>query len=629
MCGICGFAGLDLEHSRKKEILLKMNNSIYHRGPDESGMFIDNDVALAMRRLSILDLEHGSQPIFNKNKTICTVFNGEIYNYQELKTELLNKGYEFHTHVDTEIIVYLYEEYGDDFAKKLRGMFAIAIWNSSTKELLLVRDHIGIKPLYYSYNDQILQFGSELKTILASKQLNLSINPQAVDAFLTFMFIPSPLTIYKQINKLDAGHYLKFSNGNIEIIRYWNLAVPSEKQDFSITETENIIHDSIKKHLQSDVPMGAFVSGGIDSSLVAAVASDNLSYPLSTFTIYFTGKNNFLDDERPYVHELSKKHTFDQNEMECDQDFKEIVEQILDAFDEPFGDDSLIPNFYISQLASKKVKVVLSGLGGDELFAGYRRHNGIRIAGWLRKVPVFFLKLFIKIINLIPEPKNGSERVDHIKRFFKSFSKDLSDTYFGFLSSIDNDDKAKLYKKEFIDSIDLNVTKSFVTDKFNIPESKNPVDRALYTDLMLYMPDQILVLSDRLSMQHSLEIRVPLADKDVIEHCVKIKPELKIKGTKAKYLLKEIASKILPDSIINHRKQGFEPPMASWLKHELKDMLLETLNEDNLEKHGFFQVSYVNKLIDDHLHERRKNNKILFCLLMFQLWYNRFEKEFS
>jgi asparagine synthase (glutamine-hydrolysing) len=627
MCGICGFAG-DL-HFDKESTLNTMNQSIFHRGPDEAGCFIDDSVGLAMRRLSILDLEHGSQPVFSTDKTIVTVFNGEIYNYQELRQDLEDKGYEFYSHVDTEVIVYLYQEYGERCVDMLRGMFAIAIWDDKNKALLLARDHIGIKPLYYSFNNGLLLFGSEIKAITASSLLKLSINPQAVDTFLTYMFIPAPISIYKEINKLEPGHYLRFKDGEIQIKQYWDFDIPKNKKPPGINETESVILDSIKLHLQSDVPMGAFVSGGVDSSLVAAVASRQLSYPLNTFTVFFTGQTNFLDDERPYVRELAGSYDFNEHELECDQNFEKIVNDILDAFDEPFGDDSVIPNYYICEHTAEKVKVALSGLGGDELFAGYRRHNGIRISGWLNRIPGPVINLIKKVVMKFPEPRDGSERIDHIKRFFRSFSTDLSESYFGYLSSIDVDKKKALYSEAMIQQISFDKTKSFVKDKFNKPSSRSAVDRALYTDIKLYMPDQILTLSDRLSMHHSLEVRVPLADKVVIEHCSHILTNKKIFLGQTKYLLKKIASRFLPESIIKHRKQGFEPPMAGWLKHELKDLLLTTLSQENIQKHGLFNFDAVNRLIHDHLNGKQKNNKILFCLLIFQLWYARFEHQFE
>jgi asparagine synthase (glutamine-hydrolysing) len=623
MCGICGFSG-DIDFD-KEAVLKRMNDSIVHRGPDEDGVFIDGEVGLAMRRLSILDLEHGSQPIFNASKNVCTVYNGEIYNYPELREELESKGYQFQTHVDTEVIVYLYEEYGEDFVKHLRGMFALAVWDASERKLILARDQVGIKPLFYSFANGQLFFGSEIKALIASSQLSLSICHQAIDSYLTFMFIPAPLTIYEEVKKLEPGHLLVFKDGSLDKKCYWRLDVPEKKIDSHISQTENVIQDSIRKHLQSDVPMGVFVSGGIDSSLVAALASKYLKYSLSAFTVFFKGKDNFLDDERPYVVELSKQYPLDVYELECDQDFLSIADEIVNSFDEPFADDSVIPNYYICKLTSEKVKVALSGLGGDELFAGYRRHNGIRVASWVRSVPAPLFRLASKLVKNLPEPKSGAEKVDHIKRFFRHMSGDLGATYFGFLSSIDEGDKDKLYSPLLRSKVDHEITKNFVVDKFDEIESENPIDRALYTDLMLYMPDQILALSDRISMCHSLEVRVPLADKEVIEHCVKIDSNLKLRGKKSKYLLKKIAAAVLPESIIKHRKQGFEPPMAGWLKNELRDLLENTLSRQNLEKHNYFNYDYVRELISDHVSGKRKNNKILFSLLMFQLWYKKYE----
>jgi len=626
MCGICGFAG-NINFDNKKT-LQSMNDSIIRRGPDEEGFFSDEKVGLAMRRLSIMDLEHGSQPIFNETKNVCTIFNGEIYNYKELRTELIEKGHQFETNCDTEVIVHLYEEYGENFVKKLRGMFAIALWDHKTEELYIARDQIGIKPLYYAYKEGTLYFGSEIKTIRAAKQLQFSLNHQAVDAFLTYMFIPAPLTIYNEIKKLKPGHYIKFKHNNFDIIQYWQLDFPQNKNHDKnqVKTTQKKIKESIKAHLQSDVPMGSFLSGGLDSSLIVAYAAKQLNYTLEAFTVFFKGnENKSVEDERPYARELAKEYDFKLNEIECSQDFHEIIDDIINAFDEPFGDDSVIPNYYVCQETARKVKVALSGLGGDELYAGYRRHNGMRVAKYLNKLPLIVLQIIKQLVSWLPEPRNSSEKIDHIKRFFNSISSDFSDTYYGFFSSIDKNMKENLYTQEMKQQVNYQTTKDFVTNNFNHLTSTDPIDRALYTDLKLYMPDQILVLSDRLSMWHSLEVRVPLADIEVIEHSTQIPSNLKLRYKQTKFILREIASKVLPSSIIMHKKQGFIPPMASWLKNELKDFLSETLSKKNIQKHNLFNYENVNKLINDHVQGKRKNNKILFCLLMFQLWYEKFE----
>lgn len=623
MCGICGVCG-DL-HFDSELTIRKMNNALFHRGPDEEGYYSGEQVNLAMRRLSILDLQNGSQPIFNESGNVCTVFNGEIYNYPELRRKMESKGYLFNTDTDTEVIVHLYDEYGEDFVKLLRGMFAIAVWDAEKKQLIVARDQIGIKPLYYYFANGLFVFGSEIKAIIPALREKLTINQQALDAYLTFMFIPAPLTIYNEISKLEPGHYLVLRNSDLKNMKYWDFDFPQHKSDPSPTETEEVLVESIKVHLQSDVPMGAFVSGGIDSSYVAAVAAKNLSYPLNTFTVFFKGENNSLEDERPYVRELGERFPLAIKEIECAPNFESIIDNIINAFDEPFGDDSIIPNYYICEFTSKDVKVALSGLGGDELFAGYRRYSGIKLAHSVSKLPKVVLKLISKLAQKMPEPTNGAERVDHVKRFFRYISSDLAETYFGFMSSIDGEKKSKLYSQSLLQSVDFDKTKAFVKDLFNKPTSKDPVDRALYTDLNLYMPDQILVLSDRLSMAHSLEVRVPLADVKVVQHCAEITSKAKLNRLNTKIIIKKIASGILPESILNHKKQGFEPPMAGWLKHELKELLVRTLSEENLAKHGFFNFEEIRQLISDHVDSKQKNNKILFSLLMFQLWFNRSE----
>ena len=627
MCGICGFIGNDKSFSR--ELLVSMNKAIHHRGPDEDGYYYENGIGLAMKRLSILDLGSGTQPIFNEDKSICIVFNGEIYNYKELRKKLISKGHSFTTNSDTEVIIHLYEEHGEHLVHHLRGMFAFAIYDDNTNTTLIVRDRLGIKPLYYSAVNDNLIFGSEIKCILQSKIISKEIDWQALDSFLTFTYIPAPRSIFKNIQKLNPGHMILIKNKNVTIKKYWDIDFSKQDTHLKKHELKDFLNsellDATKYHLVSDVPIGAFLSGGVDSSLVVAMMSQYTSNNVETFTASFSSNESPLDDERPYAKLLSEYYSLNYNEYDIKPNFKDIINDIVDAFDEPFADDSIIPTFYISKLASKKVKVALSGLGGDELFGGYNRHYGFFLSKYFSLIPTFLHKNVINpLIRLIPEPRNSSERIDHLKRFSESLSLSPALRYLGFVSSLPESERSKLYSDSTNQKINMELTSKVITDHFNNCGSDDILDCALYTDLKTYLPEDVLALSDRLSMWHSLEVRVPLVDHHLVELSAKIPRKHKVNVFGMKIILKEVAKSWIPESIIKHKKQGFESPMAAWLRGELKTYAESILNKDFIDGIGIFNYDYIKLKLDEHTSGKRKNNKILFSLIMFCLWYKKY-----
>jgi len=626
MCGICGFFGNGTEIS--KETLDRMNSALVRRGPDESGSYFDSEVGLAMRRLSIIDLHGGSQPIHNEDRTVWIVLNGEIYNYQELRISLQARGHCFYTNSDTEVIVHLYEEYGEKCIDHLSGMFAFALWDTIRQRGLIARDRLGIKPLFYAENRGTIIFASEIKAILTSGLVSRSIDYQALDAFMTFTYIPAPLTIYQQVRKLEPGHLLIWESGRVQDREYWKLDVANPdrttKEAEWLERFEHAIEVAVHSHMVSDVRVGAFLSGGIDSSLVVALMSRYVNDPVLTFTMGF-GAQNSLIDERPIAKEVAQRYGCSANDCTVLPDLRDIVGDIVEAFDEPFADDSVIPSYYLAQFAHQSVKVAMSGLGGDELFAGYARYSGVVASQYYsRSVPRVLHEAVINpIVQFLPEPSHGGDRIDHAKRFCAAALYSPAERYLDFVSTLAPEERRRLYSSAVNSEIDCHVTSRIITEPFANCRGVDDVTKAMYVDLKTYLPEDILALSDRLSMWHSLEVRVPLIDHRLVELSAQLPSHYKIDWHRKKLLLRKIASSLLPKSAMEHRKQGFESPMATWLRMDLAKYARDVLAKDRLGKSGLFNSDYVSMKLEEHLAGRHKNNKLLFSLIMFQEWYER------
>lgn len=606
-----------------------MNHVLLRRGPDDGGVFSGAGAGLAMRRLGIIDLAGGRQPIRNEDGTVWAVCNGEIYNYRELRAALRQRGHRFRTDADTEVIVHLYEEHGDEMVHHLRGMFAFALWDARRNRGLIARDRLGIKPLFHAQVGGALLFGSEIKAILASNLVDRDLDHQALDAFIAFTYIPAPLTVYRAIRKLEPGHLLVYESGRVEQRRYWD--VDFSRTDHEIDDREWIerfdaaIEDAVTSHLVSDVPVGAFLSGGIDSSLVVAYMSRHLDEPVKTFTMGFDGARNPLIDERPLAALVAASHGCEFHEHAVRPDFREIVGDIVAAFDEPFADDSVIPSYYVSRLARQRVKVALSGLGGDELFAGYERYSGMHLSEYYaRLVPESLHRQVIEpMVQRLPEPAHGGGRVNHAKRFAAAVMQSPAERYLGFVSTIPARERRLLFTPDVAGMIDFDATDRIITDLYERCDAPDDLTRALYVDLKTYLPEDILALSDRLGMWHSLEIRVPLIDHQLVELSARLPTCYKLDWRHKKILLKRIAARRLPAEVIGHRKQGFESPMAAWLREELSEYARDVLSPRRMNDTGLFDGGYVHAKLQEHLVGRHKNNKLLFSLIMFQEWYGR------
>ena len=542
---------------------------------------------------------------------------------------LQQRGHQFQTHSDTEVIVHLYEEYGDDLVHHLRGMFAFALWDARRRRGLIVRDRLGIKPLFYAQVGDTLLFGSEIKAILAANLVERDLDYQALDAFFTFTYIPAPMTIYRKVRKLEPGHLLTYESGRVEKRCYWdvNFADIDQQADDQewLERFEQAIEDAVASHLVSDVPLGAFLSGGIDSSLVVALMSQHLNDPVQTFTMGFGGARNPLLDERPLAKRVAARYGCQFHEYAVQPDFREIVGDIVAAFDEPFADDSVIPSYYVSQFTRQQVKVALSGLGGDELFAGYERYSGVLLSQYYSRLMPSWLHQWLvqPLIQHLPEPTHGGDRVNHAKRFAGSVLQSPAERYLGFVSTIPTQERCQLFASDIAKQIDFDATDRIITDLYEHCGAPDELSKALYVDMKTYLPEDILALSDRLSMWHSLEVRVPLVDHPLVELSARLPACYKLDWRCKKILLKQIAARRLPPEVVSHRKQGFESPMAAWLRTDLAGYARDILGQGHLGKVGLFNGGYISAKLEEHLAGHHKNNKLLFSLVMFQEWYER------
>ncbi len=630
MCGIVGIVDFATGHSVDKSDIERMCNTIVHRGPDDVGTYSDANVGIGMRRLSIIDVDGGRQPIQNEDESIWIVFNGEIYNYQELRSSLKHAGHQFRTKTDTETIIHLYEEYGIECLQHLRGMFAFAIWDKNKRQLFVARDRLGIKPLFWAHDGNRFIFASEIKAILANPNVPRIVDWTAVDAYFAYTYIPAPLSIYKSIRKLPCAHYMVVRDGKVSVQRYWDLdfSGKNEKSEKDIAgEFRDLLQESVGMRMMSEVPLGSFLSGGVDSSLIVALMSAKSEDPIQTFTIGFGGERGEFLDERPYARELSNRYQCRHNEIEVLPQIETALKAGLSSFDEPFADDSVIPTYHICEAAREHVTVLLTGLGGDENFAGYERYLGLWMSRYYEKLPSLLRdKVLRPLVMRLKEQKGGHYRINHIKRFVSSGGLSAGRRYQRYICSMPPESRKRLYSEEIRSLIDFDYVESLGWEHFNRLDEADLLDRALYQDMNMYLPEDILALSDRIGMYHSLELRVPFVDHKLVEYCAKIPSNLKIRRMNKKYLLKEVGRDLLPRSVLSHRKQGFCSPMAVWLRGDLKDTVDKALAGPVIEDGGVFDPDTIGSILKDHHERRTLNDKVIFSLLVFQKWMAEHER---
>jgi asparagine synthase (glutamine-hydrolysing) len=625
MCGIAGVVSTTRETNISEALVHRMCEQIVYRGPDDEGLYVADGAGFGMRRLSIIDLAGGHQPVFNEGRTAWTVFNGEIYNFRDLRPELESRGHRFRTHSDTEVIIHQYEETGADCVKKLRGMFALAIYDKTKRKLILARDRLGKKPLHYALHKGNLYFASEIKSILAIVPELAEVNSQGLLEYLYYGYVPDSNCVFTGIHKLPAGHLLEFENGRITIRQYWDLPAydthTPKSEEECLEEMEHRLFEATKIRLISDVPLGAFLSGGIDSSTVVALMARASSGPVKTFSIGFK-KDDF--NEAKWARIVADKFGTEHHEMILEPDVVQTVEHLTSSLEEPFGDSSMLPTYYVSQMARQHVTVALSGDGGDEMFGGYDRyriHAGRRI---FERIPAWARKFYRDhVFPRVPNAMRGraysynaslswQERYVDQLSFLPSFERDtpiLSEDFREILKR--GEDPGNALRCHFVKT-----------------PAADPVDQLLYVDTKTYLVGDILTKVDRMSMLNSLEVRVPILDHVFVEWVVGLPSEWKLRGNRQKYIFRKLAERVgVPREAIDRQKQGFTLPLTHWMRNELREMLMILLEPRSLER-GYFVASGVRKLLDDHLVRGRGNPARIWRLLMFELWHRNFLEKY-
>jgi asparagine synthase (glutamine-hydrolysing) len=619
MCGIAGKLYFDPKKQIDAHQIKKMTDLIAHRGPDDDGVFIDGCIGLGNRRLAIVDLSPaGHMPMSDGSKKIWITYNGEIYNFLELKTELEKLGVKFHSHTDTEVIIELYKKHGTDCLKFLRGMFAFAIWDSEKKTLFAARDRIGKKPFKYYLDSHCFIFASELKSIFANSEVKKEPDPEAIDEYLTYQYVPHPKTGFKNIYKLEPGHFIVIQNGKLEKHKYWDLDYKAQ-ENLSEAEwkrqIENKLTESIKLRLISDVPLGAHLSGGIDSSVVVALMAKISSTPVKTFSIGFQESDY---NELPFARMVAQKYKTDHQEFIVEPNAINILPKLAYHYEEPYADSSALPTWYLSELTRKHVTVALNGDGGDENFAGYSRYNAMKLYKLLAMIPA---KNALAEVNRMLYGATTLKIFRKGQRFLSSYSGKPVDFYRNIIDYLDQKDKDQIYTDDFKHGVAHSSWNSFIDQYYNSNHASNWLDKILYTDIKTYLPDDLLVKVDIASMAHSVEVRSPFLDHEFMEMTARIPSDLKLKGKNKKYILKQLAYDLLPRECIDRPKQGFGVPLEHWFRGNLYDYLQTNLLDEKFIRLGWFKRPGIQKLIDDHKSHKQNNANQLWALLMLRTWY--------
>jgi len=624
MCGICGSLSLN-GASVDGAVLDRMNAALLHRGPDSGGSFVQDGVGLAARRLAIIDLEGGDQPISNEDGTIQVVQNGEIYNYRELREGLERKGHRLATRSDTEVLVHLYEDHGPSFVEKLRGMFAIAIWDGRARRLVLARDTFGIKPLYYRLTRDSLSFASELKALLKQPGFSREIDVNALEAYLAFSFVPAPLTIFRGVNKLAPGSFLTWDadrgEGGVQITSYARPRpiapdeVRTESEEELAEELLARLRDSVRAHLIADVPVGVLLSGGLDSCTLAALASQESSARVMTFSIGFD-EPRF--DERGRARLVAERYGTDHHELVVRPDAVELLPKLAQVYDEPFADASAMPTFIVSQLARENVKVALSGEGGDELFGGYDYYVGHLLAPRLRALA----QLARPLVERLPSSSSKASTLDHkAKRFVRGARLSALERHYAWKEVFSPEGRTDVLREDRRGELDpLDVLRS----RYDESEGCDELSRIMDLDLGTFLVDDMLVKTDRASMANSLEVRVPFLDPVVSELALALPSRLKVRPFATKRLVRRAVSRLLPKEVVEGKKQGFSMPIARWLRGELEPVARDVLSSDRIRRQGFFNPEAVTTMMHGHASGRVDFSRQLWALLVFSLWHDEY-----
>jgi asparagine synthase (glutamine-hydrolysing) len=626
MCGIAGIVCTAADQRIEAATIHRMCQAIVHRGPDDEGIFVKDGTGFGMRRLSIIDLAGGHQPVFNEDRSVWVVFNGEIYNFAQLRSELQSRGHRLSTHSDTEVIVHLYEEVGSDCVHQLRGMFAFALFDERRRKVLIARDRLGEKPLHYAFDGQRLLFGSEIKAILAVAPELAQIDRQALRQYIQFGYIPDPATSFLGIKKLPAGHLLELEDSKLSVSQYWDLPEygthsPASEEE-CLEELEHRLAEAVKLRLIADVPLGAFLSGGADSSTIVALMARSSSRPVKTFSIGFRQKDF---DETPYARLVAQKFGTEHHELILEPDVVSSVETLTHSLEEPFGDPSALPTYYVSCLARQHVTVALSGDAGDEVFAGYDRYRVTLRDRSFRWIPAWMRHIYREHIHkLVPHRAPG-------RSLSYSISLPWQERYLEDISLQPLQRQMALFSEDFMvpapgESDPFDLFRSYVESA----PARDPLSRLLYLDSKTYLPADILTKVDRMSMLTSLEARAPMVDHVFLEWATGLTSEWKMRGGKQKYILRKLAERVgVPREALYRPKQGFALPLVHWTRYELKDLILAVLLEPRTLQRGYLNPRCVHQLLDEHFRRRRNHAGRIWRLLMFELWHRNYLEKLS
>lgn len=625
MCGICGKVGLQNNTPVDSLLVKRMMKELTHRGPDDDGIYVSEQAVLGMRRLSIIDLNTGKQPISNEDQTVWVVFNGEIYNYRELRAELLQRGHRLATQSDTEVIVHLYEEYGDDCVSKLRGMFAIALWDTRKNKLLLARDRVGIKPIYYTVTKDALLFASEIKSLLLDPSVPREVDPQAIDRFLTFFYLPGEDTLLRGIQKLAPGHVLTLQNGKVSIRQYWDLQFSSGPTNGNLCkvtdELVELLRETVRDHMISDVPVGVLLSGGVDSTAMLSFAVEQTDKEVKTFTIGFEGEN--FADERPFARLATQRYGNKHYEMTISpRDFADFLPKYVWHMEEPVCEPPAVALYYVTKLAREHVKVLISGEGGDEAFAGYQNYRNLV---WLER--------FKTGVGPLAGPAGrmlGSigriGRLRRIEKYSQLMGLGLEHYYYSRTSSpfsYFNRHKNSLYSPAFQQQVNPARSNQYMSSLFARVAGQDPLNQMLYVDTKTWLPDDLLIKADKITMANSVELRVPLLDHKVLEFAAGLPARFKVHGFTTKYILKRAFEGRIPEPILKRPKTGFPVPFETWFRCELKSFVREVLTDRRSFERGYFERSAVEALVNN-LENLGEYAPEIFSLVTLELWHRAF-----
>ncbi len=633
MCGITGAVWTDPEKALQRDTLQRMTEVLRHRGPDDEGTYLSDfrlrggrdaipGVALGHRRLAIIDVAGGHQPLSNEDGSVWVVFNGEIYNFPQLRRRLEGGGHRFSTRSDTETIVHLYEDHGPRFLEHLVGMFALAVWDARRGQLLLARDRLGQKPLVYRHQPGRLLFGSQLKSLLEVPGVEREIDPRALDDYLTYQYVPHPRTIFRGIAKLPPGHYALYRQDRLEVRPYWQLDFNAEEHrpaEEYARELRSRLTEAVELRLQSEVPLGAFLSGGVDSTIVVGLMQQLSDQPVRTFSIGFPVPEY---DETSFARTAAEEFQTIHEEFQVEPDAVEILSKLVWHYDEPFGDSSAVPTWYVSQLTRQHVTVALTGDGGDELFAGYPRYRAVWLAGWFERLPGPVRRMVAgRYWQKLPASPRQKSRRRRWKRFVEVINQSPSRRYLQWIAIFNEARRGELYSDEFVATLPEADPLEFLAAALRSGRGRDRITAASLADLVTYLPCDLMTKVDVASMAHGLECRQPFLDHRVVELAARMPLELKFRRGRGKRILLQTFSDLLPARIRRRRKMGFGVPLDHWFRHELKEFSREILLDPRTLARGYFRPQVVTGLLDDHQSGRFDHSIRLWALLVLELWH--------